>query len=198
LDSALGPAALPPSLAASPSGAAPRTPSPADQVATPLLFPPAKPASVPASRKPKNERAQVRPPAPEEAQQPPPQPAQQPPAQSQPAAQPPAAPSSPRTADATLTNLANGNRMQIEELSDQYTKMVARANAVKSAMDSLGAAQAARGMAMRGDWIESYNMLVTYMQNAKQALKNEDPPGARNAMVKAEAQLGSLEKAMGR
>ena len=183
-----------------PSNQPPSSQPPVAVGTSPKLPPlPGKPPATGDTRKSRPERAQAQPQP--VVQQPPV--AQQPPQQAQPQPQPtdPAPPSNrmqPTTADVALTEVANRNRMQIEELADQYEKMVARANALKATMDNIRASQASQGVGMRSDWIEMYNLLVTHMQNAKRALAHEDPPAARTALTRAERQLSTLENAMGR
>jgi hypothetical protein len=117
------------------------------------------------------------------------QPAVAPPQQPVPVESRAAAP--PPPADAAKTAELQATREHLAMLSG-------RVAAVRSSLDNLQRKQAASGLGLRGDIVETAAQLNTLLDGAKNALNADDAPSARKFAGQAERQLERLEKYLGR
>ena len=73
----------------------------------------------------------------------------------------------------------------------------ARAAAVQNSLNNLERAQAASGLGMRRDWVESASLMGSFLQGAQAAVQAGDPAAAKRLMDKAESAVSKLEDALG-
>jgi len=77
-------------------------------------------------------------------------------------------------------------------------KLSARAQAVKDSVENFRGQQKKQGLNLRGDISAAEDRMATYMDKAQAALKNGNAKDARRYMEKAEADVETLEKFLGR
>lgn len=72
----------------------------------------------------------------------------------------------------------------------------ARATSIHSTLDNLRRAQAASGLGLRGDWLQSATLMDSFLSGSNNALAAGDAVAAKDLMEKAERQIDKLEKAL--
>jgi len=184
------PAAVTPSAQApTPAQPTAETPPPAPgpepaAAATPVQPPPQIPAADSKARRAVRTPAQTAntaaaPAAAVSAPEPaPPQPVQQPPAQ---------APPQPDLA---------AQRAEMQKVRESLVTLSARAASIHSTLDNLRRSQAASGLGMRGDWLQSVSLMDSFLRGSNDALAAGDAASAKDLMEKAERQVDKMEKAL--
>ncbi len=90
------------------------------------------------------------------------------------------------------------NAAEIEDLESQMDKLSARARAVKDSVENFRRQQQKQGFNLRGDISAAEDRMATYMDKAQTALQNKNAKDVRRYMEKAEADVETLEKFLGR
>ena len=84
----------------------------------------------------------------------------------------------------------------LQQARESLARLGARAASIRSTLQSLQQSQAAGGLGLRGDWLESAHLMDAFLQGASDALAAADAPAARDLTNKAERQVEKLEKAL--
>jgi len=77
-------------------------------------------------------------------------------------------------------------------------KLSARARAVKDGVENFRREQEKQGLNLRGDISAAEDRMGTYMDKAQAALQSQNAKDARRYMEKAETDVETLEKFLGR
>jgi eukaryotic-like serine/threonine-protein kinase len=86
----------------------------------------------------------------------------------------------------------------VEQLERQMVNLTARSAAVQSSIDSLKSQQAASGYGLRGDIVATDQLMQAYMSRAQAADQAGDLKAKKKYLDLAEAEIGKLEKFVGR
>jgi serine/threonine-protein kinase len=174
--------------APAPPPAAPAEPAPVAQTPQVTAPPAAPPESPRVSAVPKPVRPTVKPPAGNVAPTPP---------AAVPAA--PAAPQAPPQSAAvpppSQPDLAV-QRAEMQKVRESLSMLSARSISIHSTLQNLQRSQAASGLGLRGDWLQSATMMDSFLRGANDALAAGDAATARDLMEKGERQVEKLEKAL--
>jgi serine/threonine-protein kinase len=139
-------------------------------------------ASVPRPRAPQPASAAAQPVAQEVAQpQPPSQPQSQP---QQPVVQPPPQPD------------LSAQRAELQKVRVALVTLATRANSIHGTLQNLQRSQAASGLGLRSDWVQSASLMDSFLAGSHDALTAGDAAAAKDLMEKAERQVEKLEKAL--
>ena len=84
----------------------------------------------------------------------------------------------------------------LQQARESLARLGARAASIRNTLQSLQQSQAAGGLGLRGDWLESAHLMDAFLQGASDALAAADAPAARDLTNKAERQVEKLEKAL--
>jgi hypothetical protein len=87
---------------------------------------------------------------------------------------------------------------QLEAAENRFTDLSARAGAVDGSLNSLRQQQEASGYGLRGDMAAADNRLQSYLRAADQDLRSSNATSANKNLTRAEAELATLEKFLGR
>jgi serine/threonine-protein kinase len=87
---------------------------------------------------------------------------------------------------------------EIEQLHERLIQLEARAQAVDKAVSQIRRQQEADGLGLRNDMEAADAKLNSYMQAAKQDVQSSKVASAARNMDKAEAEIETLEKFLGR
>jgi len=87
---------------------------------------------------------------------------------------------------------------ELDKLQDELDQLSSRARAVKDSVENLRRQQNAQGLNLRGDMAAAEDRIGSDLDKAQAALQNQNAKDARRYMEKAEADLETLEKFMGR
>jgi serine/threonine protein kinase len=109
------------------------------------------------------------------------QPVQQPPVQQQPVQQQPD---------------LSAQRAELQKVRESLAMLGARATSIHSTLQNLQRSQAASGLGMRGDWVQSASLMDSFLRGADDALRAGDAASAKDLMEKGERQVEKLEKAL--
>ncbi len=90
------------------------------------------------------------------------------------------------------------NAAELEDLESQMDQLSARARAVKDSVENFRHQQEKQGLNLRGDISAAEDRMATNMDKAQAALKNGNAKDARRYMEKAETDVETLEKFLGR
>jgi len=90
------------------------------------------------------------------------------------------------------------NAAEMEDLESQMDKLSARARAVKDSVENFRRQQEKQGLNLRGDISAAEDRMAAYMDKAQAALQNGNAKDARRYMEKAETDVETLEKFLGR
>jgi serine/threonine-protein kinase len=188
-----------PAATVAPPSTTPVNPTPAPVTAAPnpgpaappgLVMPPASaPASKPgrpAASQHAASQPQVTVPSPQTATQPS-APPQSVPQQTTPAAPVVQAPPQPDL---------SAQRAELQKVREGLVTMSARAASIHSTIQNLQRSQAASGLGMRGDWLQSVSLMDSFLRGSTDALNAGDAPSAKDLMEKAERQIDKMEKAL--
>jgi uncharacterized caspase-like protein len=84
------------------------------------------------------------------------------------------------------------------ELDEQFSKLSARALAVRASLEQLQQSQARMGLSLRGDITASWKLMESYMDQTEAALKRGDSRAGSRSFDLAEREVTKLEKFLGR
>ena len=87
---------------------------------------------------------------------------------------------------------------ELDKLQDELDQLSSRARAAKDSVENLRRQQNAQGLNLRGDMAAAEDRMGSDLDKAQAALQNQNAKDARRYMEKAEADLETLEKFMGR
>jgi serine/threonine-protein kinase len=90
----------------------------------------------------------------------------------------------------------SAQRAELQKVRTSLVMISARANSIHSTLDNLQRRQAASGLGLRGDWLQSATLMDSFLSGAGDALQAGDAAGARDLMEKGERQVEKLEKAL--
>ncbi|WP_263382118.1 serine/threonine-protein kinase [Granulicella arctica] len=90
-----------------------------------------------------------------------------------------------------------GSAAQLEEASNRYTEISARAGAVDTGLNRLRRQQEAEGYGLRGDMDSADNRMQSYLRAADQDLRASNAASAEKNLNRADAELATLEKFLG-
>jgi serine/threonine protein kinase len=85
-----------------------------------------------------------------------------------------------------------------EENEHRYDDIDSRSSAVSQSLDNLQRQQAASGYSLRGDIVSAQQRMKTDISKAQFAMQKQDTKNAKKYLDMAEAELGTLEKFLGR
>jgi len=109
------------------------------------------------------------------------------------APQQPAAP--PQSSPPPQPDLA-AHRAELQKVRESLVMLEARAGSIHSTLDNLKRSQAASGLGMRSDWVQSTSLMDSFLRGADDALNAGDAAAARDLMEKGERQVEKMEKAL--
>jgi serine/threonine-protein kinase len=87
-------------------------------------------------------------------------------------------------------------RAVMQKTRESYAMLNARAVSIHSTLQSLERSQAASGLGLRSDWVQSASLIDSFLRGSHEAIEAGDPESARDLMDKAERQVEKLEKAL--
>ncbi len=129
------------------------------------------------------------------------------PSQQDQSSQPPAAPNRP----AYISNAAKPtpvaaepapppgpSKQEIAQARERMIQLDSKAEAARSSIEGLRAQQQAQGLGLRGDIASSLNRMNAYIAEANRSLNEGDIESANGDMDRAEKELSTLEKFLGR
>ena len=119
-------------------------------------------------------------------------PAPSPSARSNPPANSPAQPANAAQAPQRASNAA------VEEAQDRLIQLNARATAARRSIDQIRSQQEAQGLGMRSDIEAAESRLDAYLRQANTDAEHGNGPAAEHNLDKADAELNTLEKFLGR
>jgi serine/threonine protein kinase len=92
---------------------------------------------------------------------------------------------------------AGASAAELEEASNHYTEISARAGAVDSSLSRLRKQQEAEGYGLRGDMESADNRMQSYLRAADQDLRSSNAASAGRDLARAEEELKILERFLG-
>jgi serine/threonine-protein kinase len=104
----------------------------------------------------------------------------------------------PQTTPASPPASSGPSAAEIRTARDRYNNLDARADAVKSGIQSLRSQQQAQGYDLRGDILAALSRLNNDMSESNLALSQSDVETADTYMDRADKELATLEKFLGR
>ena len=184
--------AAPPAAATAPAPAPAANPETAPPAAPAVEAPaPAPAAATPAPVAPAAQPKTARHASPAPASAPASEPA--PPAASQ---APPQAPPQAPAAQAPPQPDLSAQRAEAQKVREELVTLSARAASIHSTLDNVRRSQAASGLGMRGDWLQSVSLMDSFLRGSNDALAAGDTVTAKDLMEKAERQVDKMEKAL--
>jgi eukaryotic-like serine/threonine-protein kinase len=93
---------------------------------------------------------------------------------------------------------AGPSRQEIAQARERMIQLDSKAEAASSSIEQLRAQQQAQGLGLRGDIAGSLNRMNAYISEAKRSLNEGDMETANANMDRAEKELSTLEKFLGR
>jgi serine/threonine-protein kinase len=181
---------IPATQIATTPAAAPATPSPLPST-TPDPAPAAGPSllPVPSKRVSKADQPVVSPPVQKPVQSA---------AAQLPAAQTPATAPGPVVAPSSTPPQPDlsAHRAELQKTRESLAMLSARAVSIHSTLENLQRSQAASGLGLRGDWLQSATLMDSFLRGANDAISSGDAASARDLMEKGERQVEKLEKAL--
>ena len=85
---------------------------------------------------------------------------------------------------------------ELQKVRESLAMLGARATSIHSTLQNLQRSQAASGLGMRGDWVQSASLMDSFLRGADDALRAGDAASAKDLMEKGERQVEKLEKAL--
>jgi serine/threonine-protein kinase len=108
---------------------------------------------------------------------------------------PAAIPQNPVSAPPPQPDLS-AQRAELQKVRESLVTLSARSASIHTTLDSIRRSQAASGLGLRGDWLQSASLMDSFLRGASDALAAGDAAGARDLMEKGERQVDKLEKAL--
>jgi serine/threonine-protein kinase len=87
---------------------------------------------------------------------------------------------------------------QLEELEGEVDQLSSRATAANDSVENLRRQQSAQGLGLRGDIASAQELVKTNLDKAQQAIQNRDAKSARKYIERAQPNLETIEKFLGR
>jgi len=115
---------------------------------------------------------------------------------SAPALSPPVAGGPPPQAQAPPQPDLTAQRTEMQKLRESLAMLSARAVSIHSTLQNIQRSQAASGLGLRGDWLQSATLMDSFLRGCSDAVAANDAASAKSLMEKAEAQIEKLEKAL--
>jgi eukaryotic-like serine/threonine-protein kinase len=91
---------------------------------------------------------------------------------------------------------AQPQRAELLKARQSLAQLSVRANAIHSTLQGLQRSQAASGLGLRRDWLETANLMDAFLRGSTDALNAGDLATAQDLMTKAEIQVDKLDKAL--
>jgi eukaryotic-like serine/threonine-protein kinase len=104
----------------------------------------------------------------------------------------------PQQAGGTPTPQAQVDSAELDKLQDDLDQLSTRARAAKDSVENIRRQQNAQGLNLRGDIAAAEDRMGMDIDKAQAALQNQNAKDARRYMEKAEADVETLEKFLGR
>jgi eukaryotic-like serine/threonine-protein kinase len=173
-------------------------PTPVPVATTPVEPPPAQPQ--PVAVEPPKQEVHARPPV----RVPDSKPIRSAAAASQPVPQVPAPQMSPSVPPAVVKQApppapepaAQPQRAEVLKVRQSLVGLSVRASAIHNTLQSLQRSQAASGLGLRRDWVETAGLMDSFLRGANDALNAGDLSAAQDLPSKAEMQVDKLDKAL--
>lgn len=118
--------------------------------------------------------------------------------QSAPATSAPQNEAATQAAQAVAQQPAGPSQAELDQLQERMTRLSARASAVDESLNQIRGQQAAQGLGLRNDMATADSMMRSYLRAANRDLQASRVESAASNMNKAEAQLDTLEKFLGK
>jgi serine/threonine protein kinase len=90
----------------------------------------------------------------------------------------------------------SAKRAELMKLRESAALVSARAVSIHTTLQNMQRSQAASGLGMRSDWVQSATMMDTFLRASNDALAAGDTEAAKDYIDKAERQVEKLEKAL--
>ena len=103
-----------------------------------------------------------------------------------------------QAANTTATQTQPVDSAELDKLEDEMVQLSSRARAARDSVETLRRQQAAQGLNLRGDISAAEDRMGAYIDKAQAALQSQNAKDAQQYMEKAEAQVQTLEKFLGR
>jgi eukaryotic-like serine/threonine-protein kinase len=110
--------------------------------------------------------------------------------------QPPPQPASVPPQQAVQAQPDAAARAELQKIRESLVGVSARAGTIRSTLQRLERSQAASGLGLRSDWVQTALLMDSFLQGANNALNAGDVASARDLMDKAERQVERMEKAL--
>ena len=81
-------------------------------------------------------------------------------------------------------------------MRESLVTLSARATSIHSTLQNIQRSQAASGLGLRGDWLQSATLMDSFLKGSNDALAAGDAAAAKDLMDKCERQVDKLEKAL--
>jgi serine/threonine-protein kinase len=93
---------------------------------------------------------------------------------------------------------AGPSSQEVRQAHERMINLDARASAASSGVQHIRSQQQAQGLEMRGDILASMNRLNSFMNEADRALQQNDVAAANEYMERADTEISTLERFLGR
>jgi hypothetical protein len=90
----------------------------------------------------------------------------------------------------------SAQRAELQKTRESLAMLGARASSIHTTLQNLQRSQAASGLGMRGDWVQSATLIDSFLRGADDALRAGDAATAHDLMEKGERQIEKMEKAL--
>ncbi len=107
---------------------------------------------------------------------------------------PPAAPAPSGPSESEIA----ARRAELQQVREALVLLAARFNASSKSLQNIQRSQAASGLGMRADITEAASLAKSFLDGAHAALNADDAASARGLMEKAERQVATIERFLGR
>jgi serine/threonine-protein kinase len=87
---------------------------------------------------------------------------------------------------------------EVNQAHEQMTGLDARATAVSASVEGIKRQQEADGLSLRPDMAAAYALMNSYLQSASGELNSGNITAARNHMDKADKEISTLERFLGK
>jgi eukaryotic-like serine/threonine-protein kinase len=101
-------------------------------------------------------------------------------------------------AETRPTSNAGASAAELEQQQDRFTEISARASSVDSGLARLRQQQEAEGLGLRHDMESADNRMQSYLRASDQDLRSSNAAAAQRDINRAEAELNTLEKFLGK
>ena len=112
-----------------------------------------------------------------------------------PAATPQAPPQAPPQQAPPQPDLS-AQRAELQKVRESLVTVSARADSIHATLENIRRSQAASGLGLRSDWLQSASLMDSFLRGAGDALAAGDGASAKDLLDKAERQVEKMEKAL--